>query len=171
MGPLSPGKRCERTGESGTSRLHLDLHPLVAQELDASPPMIPSTPNTPEDRRRTDRHWMQQHADLARLCRCRAAPLTLLTQRTGPTTPNAGGIHHPQAAIGFLAPFVDRKFLISRTAQRASGWRVKSCPENRPTLKVAATAGLPYPRVPGCCSLISATARANSVVRTGSGCR
>jgi hypothetical protein len=51
MGPLSPGKRCGRAGESDSCRLYLDFHLLVAQELDAGPPMIPSTPITPEERR------------------------------------------------------------------------------------------------------------------------
>ena len=64
---------------------------------------------------------MQQHADLARLCRRSPIPLTLLAQSTGTTTADAGGIHHAQAAIGFRAPFVNRKGLIGRTAQRAIG--------------------------------------------------
>src|SRR5260370_39634674 len=62
---------------------------------------------------------MQQHADLAWLCRRSAIPLTLLAQRTRTTTADAGSIHHAQAAIGFLAPFACRKGLIGRTAQRS----------------------------------------------------
>lgn len=145
MGPLRPGKRCGRNGERDICRLYLDLHPLVAQELDASPPMIPSMPITPEDRRRTDHHWMQQHADLARLCRRRATPLTLLTQRTGPTAPNAGGIYYPQTAIGFLAPFVDRKFLIGRTAQRAIGLEGEVLPREPTHLEGGSNCGLAIP--------------------------
>ena len=142
MGPLSTGKRCGRAGERGTCRLHLDLHPLVAQELDAGPPMLPSTPITPQERRRTDHHWMQQDADLARLCRCCATPLTLLTQRTGPTTPNAGGIHQPQAAIDFLAPFVDRKGLMGRTAQRAIGLESEVLPREPASFPGSSNRGL-----------------------------
>lgn len=109
LSPLSTGKWWGRAGESGLCRLYLDLHPLVTQELDASLPMLPSTPITPQERRGTDHHGMQQHTDLARLCRGGATPLTLLAQRTGPTTPDAGSIHQPEAAIGFLAPFVDHQ--------------------------------------------------------------
>jgi len=107
MGTLGTGKRHGSDGESGLPRLDLDLHPLVAQELDAGPPMNPSTPVTPEDRSRTDHHWMQQHAHLTRLCRCPTIPLALLAQGTGTTTSVTSRIDHAQASIDFLAPFVD----------------------------------------------------------------
>jgi hypothetical protein len=61
---------------------------------------------------------MQQHAHLARLGRCAAIPLTLLAQRTGTTTANAGAIHDAQAAIGFSALLVRDQLLVSGTAQR-----------------------------------------------------
>src|SRR2546430_190903 len=57
---------------------------------------------------------MQQHTDLARLCRRTAIPLTLLAQRTGTTTVNAGAIHHAQAAIGFSTVFMREQLLGSR---------------------------------------------------------
>src|SRR5579875_2716376 len=145
LGPLSTGKRWRRPGESGLCRLYLDLHPLVAQELDASLPMFPSTPITPQERRGTDYHGMHQHADLPWLCRGGATPLTLLAQRTGPTTPNAGGIHQPQAAIGFLAPFVNRKFLMSRTVQRAIGLEGEVLPREAAHLKRGCNGGLAIP--------------------------
>jgi hypothetical protein len=64
---------------------------------------------------------MQQHAHLAGFRGSAAIPLTLFPQGTGTTIADAGGIDHTQAAIGFLAPLVCRKFLIGRTAQRAVG--------------------------------------------------
>jgi hypothetical protein len=75
----------------------------------------------PEERGSTNGERMQEHAHLARPGRHCAIPLTLLTQRTGPTTVNAGPLHQAQAAISFLAPFVNRQRLMGRTAQRASG--------------------------------------------------
>jgi hypothetical protein len=58
---------------------------------------------------------MQQHADLAWFCCGVALPLTLLTQRTGTTTANAGSIHHAQAAIDFSALFMRDQLLVSGT--------------------------------------------------------
>src|ERR1700687_3515654 len=107
--------------------------------------MLSSMPIPPENRQRTDRHWMQQYADLARFCRCRATPLTLLAQGTGSTTPNAGGIHQPQAAIGFLAPFVDRKFLMGRAAQRAIELEGEVLPREPATLEGSSNGGLAIP--------------------------
>src|SRR5579884_1755574 len=60
---------------------------------------------------------MQQHTDLARLCRRTAIPLTLLAQRTGTTTVNAGTIHHTQAAIGFSALLMRAQLLIGGATQ------------------------------------------------------
>ena len=110
MGTLSTGKRRGSDGWSGRvwglRGLCLDLHALVAKQLEAGTPMNPATPVMPEERSRTDDHWMQQHAHLARLCRRPAIPLALLAQGTGTTTTDTGRIDHAQASIGFLAPFV-----------------------------------------------------------------
>ena len=119
MGTFGTGKRRRSVGERGIPRLHLDLHALVAKQLHAGASMRPATPVTPEDRSRTDRHWMQQHAHLTRFGRRPAIPLALLAQGTGTTTSDTGRIDHTQTPISFLAPFVCRKFLIGRTAQRA----------------------------------------------------
>ena len=51
---------------------------LQAKQLEAGTPMNPATPVMPEERSRTDDHWMQQHAHLARLCRRPAIPLARL---------------------------------------------------------------------------------------------
>jgi hypothetical protein len=61
----------------GLFQMH--INPLIAQELHAFPPMLPSAPVTPEERLTRDNEWMQQDADLARLARLAAVPLTLLT--------------------------------------------------------------------------------------------
>src|SRR5258708_17075913 len=71
--------------------------------MDAGPPMSSPAPISPEERGRTNLERMQQHAHLARLCCLPAIPLTLLAQRTGATTANAGRIHHAQTAINALS--------------------------------------------------------------------
>src|SRR5437868_2137029 len=71
---------------------------------------------------------MQQHTDLARLCRRTAIPLTLLAQRTGTTTVNAGNIHHAQAAIGFSALLMREQLLGSLATQRPIGLESKVLP-------------------------------------------
>ena len=88
----------------------------MSHELHAGTPMLSATPISPEQRCGTQAERMQQDTNLARL-RCSAAiPLTLLTQRTGAATANAGGIHHTQAAIGFSAPLLGRQRLPCWTA-------------------------------------------------------
>jgi hypothetical protein len=64
---------------------------------------------------------MQQHADLARLCRGATIPLTLLALGAGTTTADTGGIHHAQASINLSTPLMYGQRLISRTVQRAIG--------------------------------------------------
>jgi hypothetical protein len=79
MGTLSAGKRRGPESECGRLRLHRDHHLLMAQKLDAGPAMLSPTPVPPEKRRFPDHKRMQQHADLARLCRRTPIPLALLT--------------------------------------------------------------------------------------------
>jgi hypothetical protein len=76
--------------------------------------MNSATPVPPEKRLTPNCERMQQDAHLARLVRVVALPLTLLAERAGTTTANAGRIHHAQTAIGFSA------LLLS--SQRASRW-------------------------------------------------
>lgn len=78
VGPLGARKWCGSDSAKSLLRLHLDLHAKVPKEVDAGPPMIPTTPVLPEEQSRTDDHWMQQHADLTRLWRGSAIPLALL---------------------------------------------------------------------------------------------
>ena len=125
MGTLSAGKRHGPDGECGRLRLHLDHHLLMAQKLDAGPSMRPSTPVTPEERRGTSGQWMEQHADLARLLRGLPLPLTLLAERTGTATANAGAIHDTQAPIGFSAVFMREQLLRSRATHCPIGLESK----------------------------------------------
>src|SRR4051794_26627736 len=68
---------------------------------------------------------MQQYAHLARLSGGGAIPLTLLTQRTGAATANAGRIHDAQTAIGFSAALVRYQRLASGATQRPIGLKRK----------------------------------------------
>ncbi len=107
MRPLRTGKRRRRTREkSGGGRFDLDLDALIAHQLDACPAVRATTAVMPSDGLRADDHWMQQHADLARLLGGAALPLALLAQRTRAAVAHAGRIHHAQAAIGFSTPLM-----------------------------------------------------------------
>src|SRR6266699_4397169 len=107
--------RCARP--RGGRRWPAYLDALVSHELETSAPVLSTAPIAPEQRGRTHLERMQQHTDLARFCRRSAIPLTLLTQRTGTTTADAGRIHHAQTAIGFWTPFLGVKRLSCWTAE------------------------------------------------------
>src|SRR5258708_1731962 len=77
------------------------------------------TPVTPEERSRSYGERMEQQAYLTRLGGGAALPLTLVAQRAGAATADAGRIHHAQAPISLSAPLVGAQGLPSRTAQRA----------------------------------------------------
>ena len=81
--------------------------------------MLSTAPIPPKQRRGTNGEGMQEHADLARFYRGVTIPLTLLAQWAGPTTPDAGRIHHAQAPIDFATLLLDTKLLV--------GWTMK-CP-------------------------------------------
>src|SRR5712692_11176222 len=101
MCALCPGKgRRFDCHEDRGGRLDFYLDTLMAHQLDARPSVEPTAPVAPEHRLRPDDERMQQHADLARFGGRAPIPLTLLAQRTGATTANAGCIHHAQATIG-----------------------------------------------------------------------
>lgn len=58
-GTLCPGKRALPVWWLGRQRLWKgNLNPLVAQQMPTGMPMNSAAPVTPEDRRRTDHHWM-----------------------------------------------------------------------------------------------------------------
>lgn len=119
MCPLCPGKGCGRDSRSGSvPRLHLDLHALMAKQLDACPSMNSSTPVTPEKRLIPDDERMQEDTHLARFARFAAIPLALLAERTGAATANAGGIHHAQAPIGFSTSLLESQRTACWTPQR-----------------------------------------------------
>ncbi|GHO80468.1 hypothetical protein KSD_82390 [Ktedonobacter sp. SOSP1-85] len=94
---------------------------MVLHELLTSAPMLSAVPISPEQRRRTHPKWMQKYTYLARLRSSAAIPLTLLAQRAGTTTANAGSIHHTQASIGFSTLLMRVKLLVGRTPQCAIG--------------------------------------------------
>jgi len=94
---------------------------LVAKQLDAGTSMNPSTPVMPLEGSGTDSHWMQEDAHLARLLGGGAIPLTLLAQRAGATTANAGRVDHAQAAIGFSTLLMGVKRLPCWAPERPIG--------------------------------------------------
>jgi hypothetical protein len=81
--------------------------------------MVSATPITPEQRGRTNGQWVQQDTDLTRLFGSAALPLTLLAQRTGAATVDAGCIDHAQTPICLSASLMRRQLLGSWTAERA----------------------------------------------------
>jgi hypothetical protein len=93
---------------SGTVSVHLHVQTLTLQ-LHASSPMNAPTPVTPKERRRADDERMQENTHLARFGSRAAIPLTLLAQRTGTTTVDAGRIHDTQTPIGFFASLMGDK--------------------------------------------------------------
>ena len=95
MGTLGTRKGCRLDSEAdGGGRPDLDLDALMTQQLDARPSVVPTTPVTPLDGFGTNDHWMQQHAHLARFSSSATLPLTLLPERTGAATADAGCIDH-----------------------------------------------------------------------------
>src|SRR5260370_8786904 len=91
----------------------------MAQQLDARPSVLPTTPVPPEQRLRPNDERMQKHTHLAGLGGRTAIPLTLLAQRAGTTTAHAGRIHHAHASISLSAPLMRHKRLASRATQLA----------------------------------------------------
>lgn len=84
----------------------LNLQALETHQLDAGAPIESAAPISPEDWGCSDGEGMQQETDLARFGRVPALPLTLLTQRTGATTADAGSIDQAQIPVGFWTPFL-----------------------------------------------------------------
>ena len=118
MGTLRTGKGSRFDDQAGgDGRPDLDLDLLVAQELGACPSVGPTAPVAPEQGCRTNNERMQEHTHLARLRSGAAIPLTLLAQRTGTTTADAGSIHDAQAAIGFSALLMRDQCLVSGATQ------------------------------------------------------
>ena len=118
--------RCAWRSGGRRGQAHLDV--LVSHELHTGASVRSPAPVAPEERGRADDERMQEYAHLAGLRGSAAIPLTLLAQETGTTTADAGGIDHAQTPIGFLAPFVCRKFLVGWTAQRPVGLEGKVLP-------------------------------------------
>jgi hypothetical protein len=120
MRSLRAGENGERSVRRRRSkrRMNLNLQTLTAHNLNAGPTIQPPTPIPPEDRCRPDGEGMQEDAHLARLDRGAPIPLTLLAQRTGTATVDAGSIDHAQTPIGFSASLLQNQRLSSRTTQR-----------------------------------------------------
>lgn len=96
---------------------HLDV--LITHTLHTRPPMLPSTPITPEEGSGADGAWVQQHTYLTRLLGGSTLPLTLFTQGAGTTTADAGRIDDAQAPIGFPASLVRHQRLPGGATERA----------------------------------------------------
>ena len=62
---------------------------------------------------------MQQDADLARLARLTALPLTLLAQWAGTAIADTGSIDHAQATIGLSTLFMGTKRMFGWTEERS----------------------------------------------------
>ncbi len=156
-----------------TARCHLNIHPLMVQQIHAGSSMVPSAPILPKNGLWSNHERMQEYADLARLRGGAAIPLALLTQLTGTTVANAGCIHQPQAPISLLPPLLEGERAACWTAQCSIGLKRKIV--SRFPRRVAVVGG-PYPE-PGAdkvgrvaaCAFCSEMAGANSVMRTGVG--
>lgn len=90
---------------------------MLAMQTQASVPLVPSVPVSPEERCRSHRKRMEQDAHLARFSCCAATPLALLTQQAGTAVANAGGIDHPQTAITLLTSFMRDQHVACWTSQ------------------------------------------------------
>ncbi len=118
MCALRTGQGCrDRICAGREPLLLLDVHALITKQLDARPSVMPTTPVIPEERLISNHEWMQQHAHLARLFGGAPIPLALLTQLTGTTTANAGGVHQPQAPLSLLPPLLERERAACGAAQ------------------------------------------------------
>ena len=119
---------------------------------------------------------MEEHADLTRFGGGVAIPLTLVAQRAGATTTNAGGIDHTQTAIDLAASLMSGKRLSCWTAKRPIRLERKVLPRETTYFpRRVAVVGGPYPEVGvdeigrvATCSL-GEMAGANSVMRRGAG--
>jgi hypothetical protein len=83
--------------------------------------MVSATPIALEQRGRTHRERMQEHADLARLQRSAPVPLTRLAQGKGTATVEAGSLPHTQAPLGFSALFLRDQLLVCRATHDPIG--------------------------------------------------
>ena len=144
MGTLRAGKdhfglawrSCE-----GWRQAHLDA--LVSHELHTGAPMLSPAPILPEQRRGTNLERMEQDTDATRLRGCFPIPLTLRTLWAAAAIEDPGAVEDAQTAIGKALLLGWAQRLASRTDSTPSGWRAKSCPENRPAFQGKAITGLP----------------------------
>jgi len=121
-----PRKYWRRRGRGKqTARCHLNIHPLMVQQIHAGSSMVPSAPILPKNGLWSNHERMQEYAYLARLRGGAAIPLALLTQRTGTTVANAGCIHQPQAPISLLPPLLESERAACWTAQCSIGLKRK----------------------------------------------
>src|SRR5215469_14695441 len=117
MRPLGPRDRRRGRGRGSLeSWIHLDLQ-VLAMQTQASVPLVPSRPVSPEERSRSDRQGMKQDAHLARLGRGPPVPLALIAQGTRTTIANAGSVDYPQTAIALPTPLLRDQHVACRTLQ------------------------------------------------------
>lgn len=177
MCALRTGQGCrDRICAGREPLLLLDVHALITKQLDARPSVMQTTPVIPEERLISNHEWMQQHAHLARLFGGAPIPLALLTQLTGTTTANAGGVHQPQAPSASCRRSWSVSVLPAGQRRVPSGWSGKSWPVKRPVFQDVAVVGGPYPEAEvgavgrvAACAFCSGMAGANSVMRGGVG--
>jgi hypothetical protein len=123
MGALRTGKDAYRAVWLGRRGLRkCDLHSLVAQQAHTGSAMLPASPITPSQGSRPNLERMQQHADLARLYRGFALPLTLFAERARAATANTGCIHHSQTSVSapFAAPGLEAAALLDIGASHSA---------------------------------------------------
>ena len=118
-GPRQDNRRLLLRRQGGLGKHHFNS--LVTEQLDAGAPIHSPAPIVPEQGGKADNMRMQKHTDLARLFGGAPIPLALLTQLTGTTIANAGGIHQPQAPISLLPPLLEGERAACWTAQSPIG--------------------------------------------------
>ena len=125
MGTLGTGqrRRCDSSESAEARWLVLHLQPLVSHRRHARRGV--GAPSHARGEAQHLRLGVEQQAHLTWLFGGAALPLTLLPQRAGAATADAGCIHHAQAPIGFSALLVDTQVLPGRTTQRAIWLRGK----------------------------------------------
>jgi hypothetical protein len=136
--PLLPGQAGVGTLRTGKDnrlffgaklrrRRGLYVHTLTAQQFSTGSPLLSARPVPPEQCLGASLAGMEQHAHLAGFARLVTVPLTLLTQGTGTTICDPGGVDDAQTASWFFAPSAPERApypLDSAPFHRAGGQRL-----------------------------------------------
>src|SRR6266702_58375 len=111
-----------------TARCHLNIHPLMVQQIHAGSLMVRSASILPKNRLWSNNERMQEDSSLARLRGGAAIPLALLTQRTGTAAVKTGCVHHAQTAVSFSTMLMGTQYLACWTTKRPIGLKRKVLP-------------------------------------------